>query len=202
MLCRASVILHIPFPSVHYSIIILGIRPRPLKTNPKVSRSKEKLESKGQRRLQNGAKAPIRSNLLPLPALWITINSCLAMSESEANKERFVHRLLSIRHALKGHLLVVYLLVLSHVGLVAEVVKVSGIGLRVEFWHEWSALGAESGPVNFGEVVVVVDFLDRGKALTLGGNETRVMLVKPNRRSHFVLKAYLQMKLQVRLLMK
>jgi hypothetical protein len=54
-----------------------------------------------------------------------------------------------------------YLLVFGHICLVAEVIEIACISFRVEFWDERCSLGAKGGPVNFGEVLVIVNVLDR-----------------------------------------
>lgn len=59
---------------------------------------------------------------------------------------------------------VVDLLVLGHVGFVAKVVKVPGIRLRVQLRDEGRPGLAQRSPVDFCEVLVVVDVLNIGKA--------------------------------------
>lgn len=86
------------------------------------------------------------------------------MTESKPHKQRLPHRALAIRHALQRSLLIMHLLVLCHVRLVAEVVKVARVGLGVEFGHKGRALRAQGGPVYFGKVLVRVDGLDVGEA--------------------------------------
>lgn len=53
----------------------------------------------------------------------------LAVPKGEADEQALAHGILPIGHALKRALLVVDLLVLGHVGLVAEVVKVACVRL-------------------------------------------------------------------------
>lgn len=93
------------------------------------------------------------------------------MPERKAHKQRLIHRLLAIRHRLQSVLLIVHLLVFGHIGLVREVVEVARVGLGVELWDEWCALGAQLVPVYFGEVLVRVDVFDGGEALGFGGDE-------------------------------
>lgn len=63
-----------------------------------------------------------------------------------------------------------HLLVFGHVRLITEIIKVASIGLRVELWNEWGSLGAKRCPINFGKVLMRVDFLDVGESLALGCN--------------------------------
>lgn len=94
------------------------------------------------------------------------------MSKCEADEQALAHRIFSVGHVFQGLLLLVHLLVLGHVGFVAEVVKVASVSLGVEFGDEGSTLGAESGPVDFREVLMIVDFLDGREALGFGRNAT------------------------------
>ena len=50
------------------------------------------------------------------------------MPKRKADEKTLAHLLLSLSHALECLLLVVHLLVLGHVGLVAEVIEVARIG--------------------------------------------------------------------------
>ena len=90
------------------------------------------------------------------------------MSESEPNKQALAHRVFSIGHILQRTLLVVDLLVFRHISFVGEIIKVASIGLRVKLWNKWSALRAKSSPIDLGEVLVLIDIFDGGKAATLG----------------------------------
>jgi hypothetical protein len=56
-----------------------------------------------------------------------------------------------------------HLLVFSHVGLIAEVVKVAGVGLGVEFRDEGGTLLTEASPIDLGEVSVSVNLTDSAK---------------------------------------
>lgn len=96
------------------------------------------------------------------------------MSKGEADEKSLVHWFLAICHDLERHLLVMDFLVLGHVSLVAEVVKVAGVGLGVELWHEWRTLGAESLPIDLGKVLVSVDLLDVWETLAFRGNEANL----------------------------
>jgi hypothetical protein len=87
------------------------------------------------------------------------------MSERESDKQTLAHWIFSVSHLFQCRLLVVNLLVFRHVSLVAEIIKVTGISLGVEFWHERSALGSKGGPINFGEVWVGIDILDGRETL-------------------------------------
>jgi hypothetical protein len=60
-----------------------------------------------------------------------------------------------------------HLLVLGHIRFVAEVIEIASIGLRVEFRDEWSSLRSESLPIDLGKVLMLIDVLDRRKALCL-----------------------------------
>lgn len=87
------------------------------------------------------------------------------MTESESDKETLAHWVIAVRHGLERRLFIVDLLVLGHVGLVAEVVEVAGVGLRVQLGDEGRTGGSEGLPVYLGEVLVVVDVLDVREAL-------------------------------------
>lgn len=89
----------------------------------------------------------------------------------KADKQALPHLLVAIGHVLERLLLVVHFLVLGHVGLAAEVVKVAGVGLGVELGLERGALGPEVGPVHLGKVGVRVDLVDVGEARALGRDE-------------------------------
>lgn len=69
---------------------------------------------------------------------------------------------------------IVNFFVFGHVGLVAEIVKVTRVGLRVEFGHEWCALFPEIIPVYFGEVDVRVDLRYTLEAGRFGGDAAGV----------------------------
>jgi hypothetical protein len=62
------------------------------------------------------------------------------------------------------------LFILRHISFVTEVVKVSSIGLGIEFRDKWSTLGTNCFPINFGKIVVVVDFLNGRESLRLRCN--------------------------------
>lgn len=82
------------------------------------------------------------------------------MAEGETDEERLAHLLFTVGHGLEGLLLVVDFLVLGHVGFIGEVVEVASVCLRIQFGDEGSTGLAESGPIYFGEVGVIVDVLD------------------------------------------
>jgi hypothetical protein len=84
----------------------------------------------------------------------------LAVPECEANEEALAHLVVTLGHGLESLLLVVNLLVLCHVGLVCEVIKVSGVRLRVQLWDKGCAGLAESVPVDFGKVVMSVNIVN------------------------------------------
>lgn len=92
------------------------------------------------------------------------------MAEGESNEQALTHRVFSVCHVLQSFLLLMNLLVLGHISFVAEVIEISCISLGVEFRDERSTLGSKSVPVNFSEVLVLIDFLDRSEALSLRGN--------------------------------
>lgn len=94
------------------------------------------------------------------------------MAERETDEERLVHLIITISHRFQSLLLVMDFFVLGHVGLIREVVEVAGISLRVQLRNERRTGLAESGPVYFGEVVVVVDVLDVGEATASGVDST------------------------------
>jgi len=60
-----------------------------------------------------------------------------------------------------------HLLVLGHIRFVAEVIEIASIGLRVEFRDEWSSLRSKSLPIDLGKILMLIDVLDRRKALCL-----------------------------------
>lgn len=92
------------------------------------------------------------------------------MSECEANKQALAHWIFSISHLLQSSLLVMNLLILRHISLVAEVIEVASVGLGIKLGDERGALSSKGVPIDFGEILVSVDILDRGKPLRLGGN--------------------------------
>jgi hypothetical protein len=58
-----------------------------------------------------------------------------------------------------------HLLILSHIGFITEIIKVTSIRLRVKFRNERSTLGAKSNPINLGKILMVIDISDRGETL-------------------------------------
>lgn len=92
-----------------------------------------------------------------------------------------------------------HFLVLRHVCLVAEIIKIPGIGLRVQFWDERRTLRSKSVPINLGEVLVVINILNVAEALGLGCNTATRVSFAPNWANQ---STYLVMKFQVLLLMK
>jgi hypothetical protein len=52
------------------------------------------------------------------------------------------------------------LLVLGHISLVAEVIKVACVCLGVKLGHERCTLSSEGGPVNLSKVLMCVNILD------------------------------------------
>lgn len=95
------------------------------------------------------------------------------MTEGEAHKETLAHGVISIRHRLKGLLLLVNFLVLGHVGFVGEVVEVACVCFRVQLWYEGGFGFTEDGPVHLGKVGVLVDVLDVRKAFRAGVDAAR-----------------------------
>lgn len=116
--------------------------------------------------LKHGTKRVVGRDALPRTVAAIAvIGGGLAVPEREADKETLAHLFLALGHAFQGLLLVVDLFILGHVGIVAKVVKVAGIRLRVQLWHEGRSGLAQRLPVNLGEVVVGEDVLDLAEAL-------------------------------------
>lgn len=115
-------------------------------------------------RLEHRSKRLRIRGLDPLARAATIFASRFAVSEREPDKEALAHLIVTISHRLKSCLLVVDLLVLGHVGFVAEVVKVPGIRLRVQLRDEGRPGLAQASPVDFCEVLVVVDVLNIGKA--------------------------------------
>lgn len=118
--------------------------------------------------LEHGPKGVVRGGGDALAGAAAVLGGGLAVAEREANKEALAHLLFTIRHTLEGLLLVVDLLVLGHVCLVAEVIKVAGVRLRVQLGDEGCAGLAQGLPLDFGEVLVVVDVLDVGEPTAAG----------------------------------
>ena len=118
--------------------------------------------------LQDCTEAPVCGDAFPRTCIAIGdgAGGGLAMAESETDKDALVHLLGSLGHLFERVLLIVHFLVLRHVCLVAEVVKVSSVGLGVEFRYEGRALIAEIGPVDFGEIRVCADL---GNGVESGG---------------------------------
>ena len=92
--------------------------------------------------------------------------------ECKPDEHALVHTVVAIRHALDGLLLLVHLLVLGHVLLVAKVVKVAGVGLRIELGHKGRHLCPELIPLDLGKVRVRTDLGDVGQAMALGCDES------------------------------
>lgn len=106
-------------------------------------------------------------------AAWLAILRCwLAMPKGKSDKQTLAHRILSISHLLQSTLLVMNLFVFRHVRLAAKVIEISSISLRVELWDKWCALSTDRVPIDLGKVLMVVDILDRGKALDFGVDAT------------------------------
>lgn len=102
------------------------------------------------------------------------------VSERESHKETLVHLLLAFRHRLQRLLFLMHLLILGHVGLIAEVVKVARVGLRVQLGDKGSARLAEAGPVYLGKVVVREYVLNIGETAGAGLDAAvRVLAVSP-----------------------
>lgn len=97
----------------------------------------------------------------------------LAVAEGEADKETLAHLVFAVRHVFEGLLLVVHFLVLGHVGLVGEVVKVAGISLRVQLGDKWRSCLAQGIPFHLGKVVVFVDILNIREAARAGVDTSR-----------------------------
>lgn len=114
--------------------------------------------------LEHRAKGVVGGNPLAWAAAAAFLGRSLAVAKRKADKEALAHRVVAIRHRLERLLLLVYLLVLGHVGLVAKVVKVARIRLRVELGHKRRARLTQRGPVHFGKVLVVVNIFNICKA--------------------------------------
>ena len=109
---------------------------------------------------EHGAKRAIRGNSLPRTRFSTFIGRWLAVSEGESDEQALAHGIFPVSHTLKRSLLIMNLLVLGHIGFVAEVIKVASVRLRVELWHERRTLSSKRGPVNLSKVLMRVNFLD------------------------------------------
>ena len=112
-----------------------------------------------------------RNRLARAPALF---GIGLAVAEGETNEEAFAHLVLAVGHGLESLLLLMHLLVLGHVSLVAEIVKVTSIRLRVQLGDEGRLGLAQRRPVHLGEVLVLINVLDVREPTGAGVDAPRV----------------------------
>lgn len=112
--------------------------------------------------LKHGPKRLVRRDALPGDAVF---RGRLAVPEREADEEALAHLFLTLGHVLQRGLFVVHLLVLGHVGVVAEIVKVAGVCLRVQLRDKRCPRLPQCVPIHFGKVLVFVDILNVGKTL-------------------------------------
>lgn len=112
--------------------------------------------------LQHRSKSVVPWDGFPRAAV---LRRGLAVAERKAHKQSFAHLVVSISQVLKRLLFVVDFLVLGHISLIREIIKVSCVGFRVQLGHKWRLGLSQSLPLHLGKVWVFVDILDVREAL-------------------------------------
>jgi len=82
------------------------------------------------------------------------------MTEGKADEESLAHLFLSIGHILQSLLFVVYLLVLGHVSLIAEIVEITRICFRIELGDKGCFGLPQRLPVHFSKVLMLEYIFD------------------------------------------
>lgn len=104
------------------------------------------------------------------------LGSGLSVPECEAYEETFAHCVIPVGHALESLLFVVDFLVLGHVCLAGEIIKVSRISFRVKFRDERGLGLSKRRPINLGKILVLLDIVNVGKALCSRVDTPAIML--------------------------